>query len=236
MTRTKPISNSNPPRKMGFRSGVIPGLTMLAVSVFSAPAHANVFAFYDIYLRPAVSSDFPAGGAGVLLPDYTLSSASPPVDTTADQWADTVNVMGAMNTSMTIHYTFAMSDTTLALVTPGTAAVTGKVYEPVTLPGVQAKVMPGTTDFDLTFTSTSAMVYAPVRFDVQGHVYQFADSSADSVSNKGVIYEGFLTATDADVPEPESLFTLGGGGLLLLLMAARRRKRNQALTAQDVPR
>ena len=99
--------------------------------------------------------------------------------------------------------------------------VNGKSYvDPVPGPA-PAKVLPGTTSFELTFTSNSPMVFGPVTFDVQGVAYRFTNDSANAISSKGAAFEGFLSATDADVPEPASLLNFGGG-LLLLFLASRR--------------
>ena len=205
-------------------------------NALTATGHTvNLYAFYDFYLRPAVSSDLvinPATNVANYSPTSQIATGSSIVDfaspiptnangdkMTAVSWTGLVTDIDGGKANA--RYTYASGDSKEALITTN-PNITGKSYEA----GLAAEYMPSST-FYITI-NTPGPLTTPVRFEIASYAYRFADVSALSsgVQTKLQIVNGFLDLTGTEVPEPGVLFTMSAGLGLLALVAARRRRTN----------
>lgn len=180
------------------------------------PDNPDLYAFYDIYLRPALPADAVGGND---LPSYTPQSDTSPITSGSDQWSASTGTAPFDGSNISFRFTFSPLDTVIALVTTN-SNVNGKTYESRT-----AEQMPGTDTFTMTVSSPSALLTGTIRWFVTGVAYEFASTSATSTMAKGVVFGGAtFDAAGTALPEPATLASIGGG-LLLFAFALRRRGR-----------
>jgi hypothetical protein len=206
---------------------------LAAINNFNG-ANANLYATYDIYIRPIQSSDVTgtSGITGTALTNYTLNSAGSPVPSGADMWDATNNVnapndaFGGHPTYMSVHFAFNVSDTFISLVTSN-ANVTGKNYQTggTSSPFYKGEVMPGTDTFRMLISSTDSNLTSSVNFLMYITALQFTDSSATTLASKSVGKPPIeLSFAGSNAPEPS---TIGGalGGVLFMAAAWWRRRK-----------
>lgn len=193
-----------------------------------------LYAFYNVYLRPAVASDQAniaapppltvANNQNGQIINYSVVDFSSPIRTNTN--GDLYNATGPIvapgdSPYMSVRYTYAAGDTREALITTN-SNVAGKKYEGPG--GPVAEVMPGSNLFYLTLSTPSTLTsLTPVRFEVYGVGYYFGNTSATTVHDKAAGVTGYF---DTAVPEPGPTFLVGAGLGLLALAGARRRRTN----------
>lgn len=190
----------------------------------------NLYAFYDVYLRPAIDAEVPLiddayvanNQSGQVLPNYSIVDFASPLPSGPDMYTATAPVVAPPDGSVAnVRFTFAGTDTVEALLSTNINVV-GQVY--VTTPqSMTAELMPA-SNFSITISSAPAFSGA-VRFAVNAVGYQFANSQAlpSGVVDKPALVTGYFDAIGSEVPEPGVLFTMGTGLALLTLLAGRRR-------------
>jgi PEP-CTERM motif len=176
----------------------------------------NLYAFYDIYIRPSLPDD-PVVPGGNNLPSYTAVSDVPPITSGADQWVASLDTFLFDAPNVSFRFTFSPLDSVLALVTPN-PNVNGKIID-----GRTAEQMPGSKTFQMWVASTSPLLAGSVNFQVFGYAYQFTTTAANSYASKSTIWSGNFNATGEEIPEPGSLLMLAGGSILFAILLRRRK-------------
>lgn len=190
----------------------VPVTTLQTAITAATTPNQNLFGFYDIYIRPALASDF-VGGTD--LPSYTASYDLSPIPTGNDQWTAGTGIAAGDGTNMSFHFTFNPADSIIALVTTN-ASVAGKTYE-----GRTGEQMPGADTFKMYVTSPSTLLTGTIRFYFTAVGYQFTNTSATAIGTKGVQITGTFDAAGAPTPEPSTM-GLAGGSILLAILLHRR--------------
>jgi hypothetical protein len=184
-----------------------------AITAAIAPVNTQLFGFYDIYIRPALATDFVGGND---LPSYTASYDLSPIPTGHDQWTAGTGIAAGDGTNMSFHFTFNPADSFIALVTAN-ANVAGKTYESRT-----GEQMPGADTFKMYVTSASTLLTGTIRFYFTAVGYQFTNTSAAAIGTKGVQITGSFDAAGVPTPEPASVGAMAGGSILLAILLRRR--------------
>ena len=192
---------------------------------------ANLFGFYDLYIRPKVTADgcddesVPCTNMGNII-DFssTEEGSESPIPSGADRWSAgsaTTDPGGELCATALpcFHFTFDPLDTYLALITPN-ANVVGKMFD-----GRTGEQMPGNASFVMYVDSpTPITLGTPIRFEFFANAYEFKDLAVSGDNTKKVGYSGYIDV-DAELPEPMPALTGGGGLLLLFVLAGMRRVR-----------
>jgi hypothetical protein len=190
--------------------------TTLQTSIATAiGANNQLYGFYDIYIRPALASDFVGGND---LPSYTASYDLSPIATGNDQWSAGTGIAAGDGTNISFHFTFNPADSIIALVTTN-ANVNGKTYESRT-----GEQMPGADTFKMYVTSASTLLTGTIRFYFTAVGYQFTNTSATTVGVKGSQITGTFDTAGVATPEPSTLGALGSGSILLAILIRRRNR------------
>ena len=219
-----------PPASATTYQYVVPVSTVLAAmdsALTQLGDNTNLYAFYDFYFRPAVSTDIflDNGSPTDLTPNgnYTLVNDTSPIPSGVDKVDGTLNVVAPNDNGhgnwLSIHFTFDAANTKVPVILPAAdTAINGKTVET----GKTAEIMPSTDAFTLMISSTSANITGPITFQIYGVAYQFSDTTYNTLQSKTQSFVGDFTMQGA-LPEPSTYLIVGSGLCFLLLTRFRRR-------------
>lgn len=212
----------------------IPESTIQNALAASIGANANLYAAYDISIRPIQAADIGGsqGMTGTALSNYTLSADGSPIPSGVDQWNADLNqhalsdlgLGSPYSTFLSVHFYFNALDSKIALITNNTN-VAGKTYvNPSGAGNVTGEQMPGTDTFKIWMNSTDPNIAGPVNFLFYATGLQFPDSSATSWAGKNVVKGPIEFSSVGQSPEPSTI-GMGLGGMVLMAVGYIRRRK-----------
>jgi len=185
------------------------------------------YGFYNLYIRPRLATDpadTPPGGNVIDFSSTEVGGVAP-ITSPTDGWYSAVTTSGPPLCSSAhpcFYFTYNSTDTTLALVTPGTV-FNGKTLP--TLPNaLVGEQMPTTDTFAMNINSpTPITIGSSIRFEFSAQAYLNVPGSG--IDSKVQNLSGFIDVNATkQLPEPVAALT-GGFGCLLLVWAGMRRVR-----------
>ena len=198
----------------------------------SPGSDADLFGYYDLYIRPKIAGDVDFDGStGNTIVDFSLKADDAPITPMApkDSWLASITTTPAYfaptGTPSFFFSAFAPGDTYVALITSN-GAVAGKTFIVGIGDSRIGERLPETASFVLTLNSLIPITLGtPVRFEFVARSYEYSNLDVTGDNTKGVFDSGYIDLnTGPELPEPMPALT-GGGGLLLFGLAGMRRWR-----------